>query len=245
VRETVFSHGDLSSLCALPIRIRNQIELQAACVTFQPDTLLILVKPRVILFTRYPVPGIAKTRLIPAIGPDRAAVLHGRMTESIVEQLAASSLSDVDVEVRFTGATESAMRSWLGKRWLYRAQGDGDLGTRLTEAFQVAFHEGAPAVMAIGADVPRLASEILRSALDDLRTQDVVVGPTTDGGYYLIGMRAFHPELFTKIPWGTETVFERTRDTAHESGLSLGLLPKLQDIDRPEDLVHVQDLLEP
>lgn len=214
-------------------------------VTFPPDMLRTPVKPRVMLFTRYPVPGLAKTRLIPTIGPERAARLQQRMTESILAQLAAPSLSGVEGEIRFTGASEDEMRRWLGGAWLYRPQGDGDLGARLSEAFRLAFHERAPAVIAIGADVPRLSAYILRAALDELRAHDVVVGPTTDGGYYLIGMHAFHPELFEDIPWGTETVCERTLAEARKSGLRLGRLPELQDVDRPEDLVHVRDLLAP
>lgn len=166
------------------------------------------------------------------------------MTESVLTELAAELAPEIDLEVRFTGAMTNEMRQWLGDRCRYCGQGGGDLGARLSRAFQDAFQEEARLVIALGSDVPTLTSTILRSALDELRENDVVIGPTTDGGYYLLGMRAYHPELFAEISWGTEVVFTQTCAAAHRANLRFGELPTLQDIDRPEDLIHVQELLE-
>ncbi|MBD3883161.1 TIGR04283 family arsenosugar biosynthesis glycosyltransferase [Phormidium tenue FACHB-886] len=199
--------------------------------------------PRLILFTRYPQPGTTKTRLIPALGPEGAAALQRQMTEHTlkqVRQLMAQSLTAV--EIWFAGSsadTESdrlQMQQWLGAGWDYCAQGTGDLGSRMAQAFEAAFAKGADRVVIIGTDCPQLDADRLSEALQQLQSHDLVLGEATDGGYYLIGLRRFVPELFVGIDWSTERVLQQSLAIAEQQKLAVGLLAPLTDIDRPEDL---------
>jgi hypothetical protein len=186
-----------------------------------------------IVFTRYPVAGQAKTRLIPALGAEGAANLHRRMTEAAIAQ--AKPLK-VDILIDFTGATLDQMQSWLGADLHYRSQCPGDLGDRLIHACQTAFDQGYESVVMIGTDCPGLDAETLAIAFERLIASEMVIGPTTDGGYYLIGLRRPIEELFTGIAWSTEIVFQQTLSIAQALQLSIAKLPLLSDVDRPEDL---------
>lgn len=191
----------------------------------------------ILMFARYPVPGQAKTRLIPALGSEGAARLHRRMTEhaaSVTRSL--REKGNAKVIICFTGARRGDFRAWLGLDFRYEAQPHGNLGERLRWAFARSFDSGAERTMAIGADVPGISLEILNRALDGLLGHDVVLGPAADGGYYLIGTKCFHSELFASIVWGTERVYGQTRAAIARLGLTVAELPTLNDIDRPEDL---------
>lgn len=196
------------------------------------------VRERLIIFTRYPEPGKTKTRLFPALGPERAAILQQRMTEHTLAQVQLlQSTLPVSVEVRFTGGNRRRMRSWLGPKLTYQAQGKGDLGQRMARAFQAAFRAGMQRVVIVGIDCPELDGVILGKAFQELQQHDLVLGPATDGGYYLIGLRRLVPQLFQDIAWSTDRVWEQTIAIARQQKLSVGSLPPLDDVDRPEDLV--------
>lgn len=130
-------------------------------------------------------------------------------------------------------------RAWLGPELRYAPQASGDLGARLHEAFQTALRNGS-AVICIGSDVPGITPTILFQAHEKLIDHDVVLGPAADGGYYLIGMKRFFPELFASIDWGTEQVYKQTQEVISALGLLAAELPVLSDIDRPEDLASLQ-----
>jgi hypothetical protein len=199
---------------------------------------------RLIVFTRYPAPGRTKTRLIPVLGPAGAADLQRRMTEGLmgrVEALAARQAVAVAVAVRFEGGDVSRMSRWLGPRWSYRPQGEGNIGARMDRALSAAFAEGAPAAALIGADIPDLSTAILAEAFQRLADHDIVIGPAADGGYYLVGARReryaeLAPLLFQGIPWGTGRVLRDTLAALAAAHVRVHLLPLLRDIDRPEDL---------
>src|SRR6476469_1715021 len=195
------------------------------------------VRERLIIFTRYPEPGKTKTRLIPALGPETAAVLQQRMTEHTwaQAQLLQKNLP-VDLEIRFTGGNRQLMRSWLGRGLTYQAQASGDLGRRMAQAFEAAFQAGSQRVVIVGIDCPDLDATLLSKAFEELQQHDLVLGPATDGGYYLIGLRRFVPALFQGIAWSTDRVWAQTIAIAQQHHLSVGALPPLDDIDRPEDL---------
>ncbi|MEK8022466.1 MAG: TIGR04282 family arsenosugar biosynthesis glycosyltransferase [Candidatus Hydrogenedentota bacterium] len=198
---------------------------------------------RVMLFTRYPVPGATKTRLIPTLGAEGAAQLHRELTERIATCMQSPVLSDISMEVCYTGGSRDEMEEWLGPRFTYRAQCEGDLGDRLRDAFSAAFLEGHRVAIAIGSDVPGITPKIFRHAVDRLKFLDAIIGPASDGGYYLIGMNRFLPELFDEIAWGTETVFKETMSRVSSSSLTHEVLEELSDVDRPEDLDLVQDMM--
>lgn len=190
-----------------------------------------------IVFARYPEAGKTKTRLIPALGPQAAAELQRQMTSHTLHQARLLAQErHVDIEVRFAGGDAARMRQLYGPGPRFSPQGDGDLGLRLHRAAQEAFNAGTTFVALIGSDCPYVTPELLNAAFDALRQHDVVLGPAIDGGYYLIGLRHCYPKLFQDIDWGSDRVYEQTRQAARKLGLSIGTLPLLADVDRPEDL---------
>ncbi|PZO44775.1 MAG: hypothetical protein DCF17_03450 [Shackletoniella antarctica] len=197
-----------------------------------------------LLFTRYPEPGRTKTRLIPHLGPAGAAALQRAMTEHVLGQVtAAAQQLPLAIEVHFAGGNEAQMQGWLGDRITYYPQGEGDLGARLMAAFEQNFAAGRVGAIAIGSDCPALGTAHLAAALRALQSADVVLGPATDGGYYLIGLRQPQPALFEAIAWGTDQVLAQTRAIATSQGLAVELLAPLTDIDRPEDLPQWEQIL--
>jgi len=188
----------------------------------------------ILLFARYPSPGQAKTRLIPELGEITAARVHRRMTEHAAAVL--RCCGDVESTVCFTGAGRKDFRAWLGPDLNYARQSSGGLGERLGRAFETAFGMGAERVLATGSDAPDITAPVLRQAMEALSTHDAVIGPAADGGYYLIGMRRFVPEVFESIDWGTGRVYSQTVCSFKRLGLLFAELAVLNDIDRPGDL---------
>lgn len=191
-----------------------------------------LQQPTVALFARFPLAGAAKTRLIPALGPEGAAHVHRLLVERTVATVRESGL---DLTFWFTGAEAADFAAWLGNGIALAEQGDGDLGARLTRV-------AAPAIL-LGADVPGLTAQHLRQAADALERNDVVIGPALDGGYYLLGFNRRLPFLFTGMAWGTSGVLEETLDRLRTAGVEVTLLETLADCDRPADLAHYPELM--
>jgi uncharacterized protein len=190
-----------------------------------------------IIFTRYPTPGLAKTRLIPVLGTVGAATLHQQMAEHTLAQVRhLQKRCPITVEIQFTGSDRAQMAAWLGADLTYQPQCDGDLGDRMQHACQTAFTVGADAVILIGTDCPDLEAALLATACQQLQTHDLVIGPASDGGYYLIGLQRFMPELFRNMPWSTSTVLSNTLAIARQNHLATYLLPVLTDVDYPQDL---------
>ena len=198
----------------------------------------IVARPRdrmkLIVFGRYPEPGKVKTRLGRNVGPLRAAELHRRMAEQTVE-MAKSMGSRADVEVRFTGGDRRRMRRWLGEGVELSEQGDGDLGARMQWAFAQAFYEGYRRVVIIGTDCVTISGDDLRGAFDALADEPMTLGPSEDGGYWLIGLNRM-ARVFDGIEWGGPTVLAATRRKAAASGVTARLLATKNDVDEPDDL---------
>jgi rSAM/selenodomain-associated transferase 1 len=190
---------------------------------------------RIILFAKAPQPGLAKTRLIPALGAERAAALARRMLETTLKRALGAQVGPV--ELRVTPAISDS--SWrdipIPDGVEISAQGEGDLGARLARATQSGL-ELTPAVMLIGCDCPDLDSTALRQAAQTLQGVDVVIHPTADGGYALLGLRRFHPRLFDDIPWSTNSVAHRTIQEVSVLQWSLHVAAMFNDIDEPADL---------
>ena len=193
-------------------------------------------KKHLIILTRYPEPGKAKTRLIPALGLEGAAALHRQMAEYTVSQARLLQVDDVEIQVQFAGGDRAQMQDWLGADLHYQPQSGGDLGDRIIHAFQLAFDRGAKFVVTIGTDCPDLDASLLTLAFQKLITHDLVIGSATDGGYYLIGLHSPIPSLFQNITWSTSIVYQQTIEIAEKLQLTIATLPTLSDIDRPEDL---------
>lgn len=192
---------------------------------------------RLILFTRWPAPGRAKTRLIPALGPEGAAELHAALAQNALAWCQACvRRQPVRLELRTEGAPPAAFRRWLGLAPLIRPQAAGDLGARMHQALAQALGEGEGRVALIGSDCPGLTDAVIAQAFKELERHDLVLGPATDGGYYLIGLTRPAPGLFAGVSWGTDRVLRQTLAAARRAELSYALLPELTDLDRPEDL---------
>lgn len=191
-----------------------------------------------IVFARYPQPGYAKTRLIPALGAERAARLQAELTrQTLKTAVELCAARPCHLEVRFAGGDGSRMSALFGNHLNYVEQHGPDLGVRLQQAAAAAFRAGAKRVVIIGTDSPDLDASGLGVALGELRHADVVLGPAIDGGYYLIGLSRHRAELFEGIDWGTEQVLQQTLAKARDTRSRVKLLPPLPDVDHPEDLV--------
>lgn len=191
---------------------------------------------RLVVFCRYPVPGRVKTRLAPALGRLGAAELHRRLTErviSLAEAVAAGR--GADLEIVHAGGSRRAMARWIGRRRRVVPQSGGDLGERMASAFRSAFREGARRVVLVGTDIPALRADDLDRALDALHSANGVLGPSLDGGYWLIGLDR-PVDLFDGVPWGTGQVREHTLALAADRGFRVCELRTLRDLDTPEDL---------
>src|SRR5688572_7864335 len=180
---------------------------------------------RLILFTRYPIAGSVKTRLIPALGAEGAAALHRRLVlRAWRTAQKAYRAVPAHLEVYFDGPDERSMSHWLGNNARFVPQRAGDLGERMARAFEQSFRSGSTATVIIGSDCPGLSTDIIAEAFGRLAESPVVLGPAEDGGYYLIGLRHPIPELFHKIPWGTNRVLADSLGILQVRGYKADLL---------------------
>ena len=187
----------------------------------------------VLLFARAPRSGQVKTRLSADIGADRALQIYRTVGSRVVRQIA--PVSSITAWYDPPDAEEE-MRAWLGEL-SYRPQPEGDLGARLAHAFAEHFvAKPLEPALAIGCDAPGVDAAIIKQARGALRSKDIVLGPASDGGYYLIGLAQHRRELFEGIPWGTDRVFECTIGICDAIGSEPAILPELQDVDRAADL---------
>ena len=188
--------------------------------------------PEIAIFARWPEPGKAKTRLIPAVGAEGAAKVYAKLLELTVREARESGLP---FHLRVTGDDPQRFRDWLGDDLDVRDQGDGDLGEKLTRV-------PTPGIM-IGSDCPGLTAALLREAASVLPNREAVIGPAEDGGYWLLGLAKPCPELFTDMAWSTREVYPETLRRMEALGIAPHLLPELADIDTGEDLEKWPELL--
>lgn len=190
---------------------------------------------RVLVFAKRPRPGHAKTRLIPALGADGAAMLHARLLVNAVRTAKAARLGVVELWV--DEAADDPLWDWcrdqLGVRLRY--QQGADLGARMHHALRDALRR-SPSSLLIGCDCPALTPETLRAAAGSLEHCDAAFIPVEDGGYSMVGLRRATSAPFTDMPWSHPALMARTRERLRRRGLSCWLGPTLWDLDRPEDL---------
>lgn len=186
----------------------------------------------VVLMARAPRPGMVKTRLAAAVGDECAATLYRRIGREVVEGAAGAA----SLTVWYTPSdAEQEIRDWLGDHPC-RPQAEGDLGARMHEASRFHFARGDTPVIVIGADCPGVTGEVVREAQACLGRADVVLGPSLDGGYYLVGLNRPEPRLFSDVPWGTASVLEITESRCRECDLVVERLSPLRDLDTVEDM---------
>jgi rSAM/selenodomain-associated transferase 1 len=182
------------------------------------------------LFAKWPIPGTVKTRLTsdPVFG---AAVARAFLLDTL------SRLRAVDARRVLAYAppgTATDFAALVPDSFLLTSQPDGDLGRRLALFFETQLNEGAPAVVAVGTDSPTLPVSYVERAFQELERAEVVLGPATDGGYYLIGCAGGVPSVFTDIPWGSSRVLAETIARLGDAGGRLAVLPPWYDVDTPE-----------
>ena len=198
----------------------------------------------VIVFAKNPMPNQVKTRLIPTLSPEQAATLYTAFLTDWCEILA--NLSGVDLIIAYTPPeAESDLQALIGDDATYIPQIGTDLGERLTSATQWAAKQGYTKILLVGSDSPTLPISYISKALTLLDSRDLVIGPSTDGGYYLIGFSAVNvavpvPFVFEEISWSTADVFQQTMTRICSAKATVGLLPPWYDIDTAEDLAFLQ-----
>ena len=186
----------------------------------------------VLVFVRAPRAGQVKTRLAREVGSAHALAAYRSMGRSISDAVAAR----YPLTVWYTPVDgEACVREWLGPH-RYKPQVGGDLGARLAHAFDTHFAAGDRPVIAIGADVPSLTAAVVAEAEHALGEHAVVLGPSLDGGFYLIGLRAPAPAVFVDVPWGGTEVMRITVARCHTAGLSIATLAPRRDVDTAADL---------
>jgi hypothetical protein len=192
----------------------------------------------VAILAKAPIPGLAKTRLIPSIGAHAAAVLQERLTEHTVETALAAAIGPVTLWCAPDPSHPSFHALVARHAMMLKRQPAGDLGARMLAAMAAG---GCPALV-IGTDCPALTAAHLRAAANALGDAEVVLIPAEDGGYVLIGARAAHPKLFTGIAWGSATVLAETRAHISALGLTSAELAPLWDVDSEADLARFERL---
>ncbi len=194
------------------------------------------------IFAKLPRAGDVKTRLGEAIGMQEAAEIYKQFAEHAFTL--GKQLLEMGGRVHVfydPAASEDAIRTWVGPLFQLSPQHGERLGDRMRNAFEVTFAEGLKRAVIIGTDVPELDLLTLERAFETLARHDVVIGPSSDGGYYLLGMNAPTKELFDGVTWSSATVYPETIRTLHRLNLSFAQLNELADIDTITDYKAYQD----
>ncbi|WPP48533.1 TIGR04282 family arsenosugar biosynthesis glycosyltransferase [Catalinimonas niigatensis] len=191
-----------------------------------------MTEASLIIFVKKPELGKVKTRLAKSIGNEKALEIYLKLlqrTYSITQALRQDKVVYYTPEIVHHDL-------WEDEFYLKALQAEGDLGTRMLKSFEERFEAGYQKACIIGSDCYQLSTEILEQAFAELEQNDVVIGPSADGGYYLLGMKKLYPALFQDKPWSTSRVLEQTVEDIKKERLSCYLLPELTDVDEEQDL---------
>lgn len=199
------------------------------------------MKPEaLIIFVKNPVLGRAKTRIAEQVGPQKALIIYQKLLQKTLEIV---SSWNGDKNIYYDQFIDEA-DLWPNQDYFKKLQIKGDLGQKMNAAFEELLPQ-YDKVAIIGSDCYQLTTDFIIQAFKLLDTNDVVLGPSRDGGYYLLGMKSGHEQLFEDIPWSTNQVTPLTLKIIAESNLSYGLLSTLQDVDHYKDWIEqTQDFLD-
>lgn len=191
----------------------------------------------VIVFSKYPEDGEVKTRLAKTLNNKFAVKFCKICAEHLFNEVLKISGEKILPYLFYSEESDKEkIKSWTKSKFLLNSQEGKDIGEKMFNAFKKVFHNGAQKVMIVGTDIPDITSEILYDGLSALNESDIVMGPSADGGYYLLGMKNLYQEFFTNVEWSGSKVFEKTLEKIKTQNLSFHLLPELTDIDTEEDL---------
>ncbi len=201
------------------------------------------MKQVLLCFLKFPEPGNVKTRLARDLGAMAAAQLYLALAERVITEVYPL---DNSYELRLCYDPKHPVQryqEWIGDSWTFQKQQGSDLGARMSHALEQALGEGYHKAMVIGSDCIGMDEGLIAGAFRDLDRQDFIIGPSTDGGYYLLGLKRTHPWIFEKMEWSTERVLETTLDRIDARGLAVKNLAEKMDIDTLEDLIRFRKSL--
>tara|TARA_B110000967_G_scaffold205228_1_gene249319 strand:+ start:119 stop:727 length:609 start_codon:yes stop_codon:yes gene_type:complete len=196
-----------------------------------------MTKNLIIVFVRNPELGKVKTRLSKTIGDQGALktyILLLKHTESVLHKVSSEKVVYYSEKIQKNDL-------WNDARYQKKLQKGVDLGARMQNAFDTAFKDSYEKVVIVGSDLFDLRASHIENAFKYLENYDVVLGPSLDGGYYLLGMKKLHSAVFKNKQWGTDTVFGSTIKNLNQQNVKL--LEALNDIDTFEDLQEQPELL--
>ena len=185
-----------------------------------------------VIFVRNPISGQVKTRLARDIGDDRALEIYLHLLQHTLEITRGLSFR----KFIYYADEVSDYDLWSVPGYTKRKQNGNDLGERMHNSFKELFDQGFTRIIIIGSDCLQLKTETLDQAVALLESNAAVIGPASDGGYYLLGLTKFYPDLFINKPWSTDKVFAKTIDDFINQGIAYTLLEELSDIDDSTDL---------
>lgn len=200
------------------------------------------MKQALICFTRVPQPGLTKTRLLPVLRPDQCAELHWAFLKDLA---ALYREMDAHLYVAYAPNPDWERLKCVFPPAGYIPQKGNDLGEKMYRAIRKVLDLGYESVILTGSDLPLMTAEHLKSGFSALEDHDIAIGPTTDGGYYLIGMKKPSRDVFRISGYGGATVFENTVAAARDAGLTVGLADPCDDVDTPEDLLALSGQVTP
>lgn len=192
-----------------------------------------------LVFVKYPQKGKVKLRLSAALDENIVQELYRCFVH---DTLATAQKINAQLRICFLPADKKdKFQRWLGHHYSFLPQKGSDLGARMKQCFTDALKEGFHRVVLIGSDSPDLPAIILQRAFSELQTHEMVLGPSSDGGYYLIGFQdiSFEPTVFDDIDWSTASVFAQTLQKVHDAKKNYILLPRWSDVDTLTDLKHL------
>ena len=193
------------------------------------------MKDRLIVFARSPFQAGVKTRLARGVGQQAAQGIYARLLYSLLFRLIAGCPENMTITLSTAGKSGVANFQAAYPELIVDHQCKGNIGVRMGTAIQKALDEGADRVVLIGSDLPDLDWPLLCQAFNNLAPDTIPVGPTRDGGFYLVGMQCPAGVFFQNITWSTDTVLTKLVSNITANGMTPYLLPKLTDIDLPED----------
>lgn len=187
-------------------------------------------KKGLIIFQKNLELGKVKTRLAKSVGDDEALKIYKLLLDHTHHQI-----QDLNAQILLYFSSFKEEDHYFDERYLSYIQSVGNLGDKMKSAFKDQFESGFEKLIIIGTDCPDINSKFIEDAFDKLEKSEVVIGPSEDGGYYLLGMSTFISEIFNDIPWSSEKVFSETTEFLTGKKIEFSLLPLLSDVDYIED----------
>ena len=195
------------------------------------------IKNAIIIFAKYPQAGNVKTRLARTTGNEFAANFYKICAEHTFAEIKKITDNNIAKYLFYSEESEKdKIRRWVGSDFITYAQTGKNLGEKMKNAFNKIFKNGFEQVLVIGTDLPDLSANLIKDAFNTLTKTEIVIGPSADGGYYLLGMKKLHNFLFEDIIWSTDEVYAETLKKIEQKKLKFAKLTVLNDIDTEIDL---------